>query len=181
MIIEDILAYNRQFVEEKKYEQYETSKYPDKRLAILSCMDTRLTELLPDALGIKNGDVKMIKNAGGVVSHPFGSIMRSLLIAIYELGVEDIMVIGHYDCGVQHMDGEKMLEHMRSRGIKQESIDIINQCGVDLESWLTGFADVEHSVIETVHMIDHHPLVPKGVRVQGFLMDPLTGRLDRVK
>ena len=180
-MIEDILAYNKRFVEEKNYEQYVTSKYPDKHLAILSCMDTRLTELLPDALGIKNGDVKMIKNAGAVVSHPFGSIMRCLLIAIYELHVEEIMVIGHYDCGVQHMDGEKMLEHMRERGISQDHIDIINQCGVDLEKWLTGFDDVEQSVIETVHAILTHPLVPKGVRVQGFLMDPVTGRLDQIK
>ena len=180
-MIEDILAYNKRFVEEKNYEQYVTSKYPDKHLAILSCMDTRLTELLPDALGIKNGDVKMIKNAGAVVSHPFGSIMRSLLIAIYELHVEEIMVIGHYDCGVQHMDGEKMLEHMRERGISQDHIDIINQCGVDLEKWLTGFDDVEQSVIETVHAILTHPLVPNGVRVQGFLMDPVTGRLDQIK
>ena len=180
-MIEDILAYNKRFVEEKSYEQYVTSKYPDKHLAILSCMDTRLTELLPDALGIKNGDVKMIKNAGAVVSHPFGSIMRSLLIAIYELHVEEIMVIGHYDCGVQHMDGEKMLEHMRQRGISQDHIDIINQCGVDLEKWLTGFDDVEQSVVETVNAILTHPLVPKCVRVQGFLMDPVTGRLDQIK
>ena len=53
-------------------------------------MDTRLTALLPAALGIKNGDVKMIKNAGGVISHPFGSVIRSLLVAIFELGVEEI-------------------------------------------------------------------------------------------
>ena len=60
---------------------------PDKKIAILSCMDTRLTALLPAALGIKNGDVKMIKHAGGVISHPFGSVIRSLLVAIFELGV----------------------------------------------------------------------------------------------
>ena len=180
-VIQDILEHNRKFVEDRSYEKYVTSKYPDKHLAILSCMDTRLTELLPDALGIKNGDVKMIKNAGVVVSHPFGSIMRSLLIAVYELQVDEIMVIGHYDCGVQHMDGEMMLGHMRQRGISQDHIDIINQCGVDLEKWLTGFDDVEQSVVETVHAILNHPLIPKGISVQGFLMDPVTGRLDRVK
>ena len=64
-MIEDILAYNKRFVAEKGYEKYITNKYPDKKIAILSCMDTRLTALLPAALGIKNGDVKMIKNAGG--------------------------------------------------------------------------------------------------------------------
>lgn len=52
-MIDEILKYNQEFVKEKKYEQYKTSKYPDKKIAILTCMDTRLTELLPAALGIK--------------------------------------------------------------------------------------------------------------------------------
>ena len=54
-MIEEILEYNRKFVEEKEYEPYMTSKYPDKKIAILTCMDTRLTKLLPKALGLKNG------------------------------------------------------------------------------------------------------------------------------
>ena len=62
-MIDQILEFNKKFVEEGKYEQYRTSKYPDKKIAIITCMDTRLTELLPAALGVKNGDVKMIKNA----------------------------------------------------------------------------------------------------------------------
>ena len=41
-MIEDILAYNKRFVAEKGYEKYITNKYPDKKIAILSCMDTRL-------------------------------------------------------------------------------------------------------------------------------------------
>ena len=60
-MLEELLAYNKKFVESKGYESYITNKYPDKKIAILSCMDTRLTALLPAALGIKNGDVKMIK------------------------------------------------------------------------------------------------------------------------
>ena len=83
MIIEEIIKYNEEFVASKGYEKYLTSKYPDKKLAILSCMDTRLTELLPAALGLKNGDAKLIKNAGGLVISPFDSAMRSLLVAIY--------------------------------------------------------------------------------------------------
>lgn len=79
-MIDDILKYNQEFVANKGYEKFITNKYPDKKIAILSCMDTRLTELLPAALGVKNGDVKMIKNAGGIISHPFGSVIRSLLV-----------------------------------------------------------------------------------------------------
>ncbi len=97
-MIDDILEFNKKFVESKGYEKYITNKYPDKKIAILSCMDTRLTELLPAALGIRNGDVKIIKNAGGVISHPFGSVIRSLMVAIYELGVKEVMVVAHSDC-----------------------------------------------------------------------------------
>ena len=63
-MINEILEYNKQFVEEKEYQRYITNKFPDKKIAIVSFMDTRLIELLPAALGIKNGDAKIIKNAG---------------------------------------------------------------------------------------------------------------------
>jgi carbonic anhydrase len=135
-MIDEIMEYNRKFVENKGYEPYLTSKYPDKKLAILTCMDTRLLELLPAALGIKNGDAKIIKNAGGVIVHPYGSVVRSLLVGILELGVEEVMVIGHTDCGVQGMDGSEMLDMLVERGIDQQHIDIVRHSGIDLERWL---------------------------------------------
>ena len=179
-MIEEILAYNKKFVEEKGYEKYAASKYPNKKIAILTCMDTRLVELLPAALGLKNGDVKIIKNAGGVVTSPFGSVIRSLLVAIIELGVEEIMVIGHTDCGVQHIDSEMMIHHMKERGISQESIDLMKYCGIDFEKWLTGFDTVEQSVTDTVHTIRNHPLIPSDIRVGGYVIDTYTGALQVV-
>ena len=180
LTLEDILAYNRKFVADKGYERFATDKYPNKRLAIVTCMDTRLIELLPAALGIKNGDAKIIKNAGGVISNPFGSAMRSLLIAIYELGVDEIMVIGHTDCGVSHIDSAQMLEEMKVRGINQQAIDLMRYCGIDFERWLAGFETVEKSVAESVDVVIHHPLVPRDVHVSGYVMDSYTGALTRV-
>ena len=177
-MINEILAYNKKFVEEKKYEQYATSKYPNKKIAILTCMDTRLMELLPAALGIKNGDVKIIKNAGGVVADPFGSVIRSLLVSIVELGVEEIMVIGHTDCGVQHINSEMMIHHMKQRGIPQESIDLMKYCGIDFEKWLAGFDTVEQSVSETVETIKNHPLIPHDIRIGGYVINTQTGELQ---
>ncbi len=86
--LDNILAHNRQFVESGEYEKYFTDKYPERGLAVLSCMDARIIGLLPDALGLKNGDAKLIKNAGALVTHPWGSVMRSLLVAVFELKVE---------------------------------------------------------------------------------------------
>lgn len=141
-MIEEMLRFNRRFVETKEYEKYKTSKYPDKKIAIVTCMDTRLVELLPAALGIKNGDVKMIKNAGGTITNPFDSTVRSLLVAIYELGVTEVMIIGHTGCGVQGMNANEMLNLMRSRGISDEHINLMMHCGIDLKSWLHGFETI---------------------------------------
>lgn len=176
-MIEQILEYNQRFVEERQYEKYATSKYPDKQLAILTCMDTRLIELLPAALGIKNGDAKIIKNAGGVVTHPYGSVMRSLLVAILELGVTDIMVIGHTDCGVQGLNADEMLEELKRRGIKQKHIDLIRHSGIDFDNWLKGFDSVEQSVKDTVFALENHPLMPEDIRISGYIMDSVTGKL----
>ncbi len=178
--IDEMLAFNKEFVEKKEYEKYATTKYPDKKVAVLSCMDTRLTELLPAALNFKNGDIKIIKNAGGVVSHPFGSVMRSLLVAVYELGVSEIFVIGHYDCGMQGLHPRDMTAKMLERGIKKEEIEFIRYCGIDVDKWLRGFDDPAESVRETVKLIAMHPLVPKDVSVAGFLMDPETGCIDSI-
>lgn len=179
-MIDQILEYNRQFVEAKEYEKYQTSKYPDKKIAILTCMDTRLVTLLPAALGIRNGDVKMIKNAGAVVTNPFDSTIRSMLVAIYELGVNEIMVIGHTGCGVQGMDSQEMLHLMKERGVDEEHISLMRHCGIDLDSWLHGFDDTPAAILETVDLISNHPLVPKDVTVKGYMMDSVTGRLEPI-
>lgn len=41
-MIDQILAYNKEFVANRGYEQYVTDKYPDKKLVVLSCMAARL-------------------------------------------------------------------------------------------------------------------------------------------
>lgn len=177
MIIEEILRHNREFVAQKGYEKFATSKYPDKKIAIVTCMDTRLVELLPAALGLRNGDVKIIKNAGGTITNPFDSTMRSLLVAVYELGVNEIMVIGHTGCGVQGMNAEEMLHLMRERGVSEEHVSLMRHCGIDLDGWLHGFEETEAAVAETVDLIRNHPLMAHDVKVGGYIMDSFTGVL----
>ena len=178
--IEEMLEFNKKFVENKQYKSYTVTKYPNKKIAVLSCMDARLTEILPAALNLKNGDAKIIQNAGAVITHPFGSVMRSFIIAIYELGVEDILVIGHHDCGMQGMEASKLIGKMKDRNIDKEKLDFLNCCGIDLDKWLKGFDKVEDSVLETVNIVKNHPLIPSDIRIYGFIIDPSTGKLDEV-
>ena len=177
--IDGILAHNRGFVERREFERYATDKYPDKKLAIVSCMDTRLTALLLAALGLKNGDAKIIKVAGAEVAHPFGSVMRSLLIAVCELGVEDIMIVA-LNCGAQHMSGKEMVANMERLGVSAERIEFARHCGIDFDKWLAGFGDTEEAVRKSVDMVTNHPVMPPHVRVAGFVMDSDTGSLIQV-
>lgn len=178
--LKTILQHNQHFVEQGAYEAFLTTKYPERKLAILSCMDTRMMELLPAALGIKNGDVKLIKNAGAVVTHPWGSVMRSLLVAVFELYVEEIMVVAHYDCGMRGLNADTFLNKTHDFDIPDDRLTTLRHAGIDLENWLTGFDDVEDSVRHTVAMIRHHPLMPKKVAVHGLVMCPTTGKLKVV-
>ncbi|NWQ43104.1 carbonic anhydrase [Bacillus sp. EB106-08-02-XG196] len=179
-LLNEILEYNKEFVETREYERYETTKFPNKRMVILTCMDTRLLELLPKALNLGNGDVKTIKNAGALVSHPFGSIMRSILIAVYELKAEEVLVIAHHDCGMSGLKAEPVIESMKNRGVKDETIDTLTYSGINIKKWLHGFDNVTESVEHSVGVIKNHPLMPEGVPVHGLVIDPKTGKLDLV-
>lgn len=176
--LQEILKFNEQFVENKQYEPYITSKFPDKKMVILTCMDTRLIELLPKAMNLKNGDVKIIKSAGAMVSHPFGAVMRSILVAIYELQADEVYVIGHYDCGMSAIDPKIMIHHMKERGINDDILNMVKYSGIDLCDWLQGFGEVKDSVLQSVDIIRNHPLTPKDVPVHGLAIDPNTGKLE---
>jgi carbonic anhydrase len=179
-LLNEILTYNEKFVENREYEKYETTKYPNKKMVILTCMDTRLLELLPKALNLGNGDAKLIKNAGALVSHPFGSIMRSILIAVYQLRAQEVLVIAHHDCGMNGLKAESVIESMKERGISEETLQTLVYSGVDINKWLHGFDNVSESVKHSVDIIKNHPLMPQGVPVHGLVIDPSTGKLDLI-
>ncbi|MNJ48297.1 beta-class carbonic anhydrase [Paenibacillus fonticola] len=178
--IETILEHNKKFVTDKEYEAYITDKFPDKKIAIVTCMDTRLVELLPKAMNLRNGDAKIIKNAGAVISQPFGSVMRSLLLAIYELQAEEVFIVGHTGCGMASLNSEHMINEMRERGISDDVLSTLENSGIRLRKWLRGFNDEKEGIIHTVGIVKKHPLLPPHIPVHGMLIDSMTGELELV-
>lgn len=176
--LKSIMDFNDDFVNNKDYETFKTTKYPDKKIVVLSCMDTRLTELLPKAMNLKNGDAKFIKNAGGVVMHPFGSVMRSILVCVYEFKVKEVYVVAHLNCGMSNLNTEKLVDKIVKRGIGEDTINLLSNSGIDVKEWLSGFESVESSLVQTVSEVKSHPLMPKDVAVHGLIMDPETGKLQ---
>lgn len=179
MLLDEILQHNEKFVSNKEYIPYQATKYPSKRMVILTCMDTRLVELIPSSLNIHNGEAIILKNAGGMITHPFGSIMRSMVVAIHELKAEEIFVIGHHHCGMNSVDPKETLQKMIKNNVTSSSIlSTLEYAGIDLQQWLHGFENVEDMVKENISMIRNHPLIPNEIPVHGLVIDPDTGKLD---
>lgn len=180
-MLEEILAANREFVahfaEQSAYGDDAKSKLPQRHLAIVTCMDTRLVDFLEPALGIGRGEAKVIKNAGNSVTGPFESTVRSLIVGVFELGVKEIMVIGHHDCGVAHTTSEQLIEKMLRRGIPEAAIRMVRH---ELEQWIDEFHHPVQNVEHVVDKIRMNPLLPADVPVHGLIFDPKSGKLDVV-
>src|ERR1700761_2266971 len=102
-VIDEVLQANE--IYSKTHELGAMTPRPQRQLAVLTCMDTRLSIR---TLGLKTGDAHIIRNAGGIVTD---DALRSLLVSHYLLGTEEIMVVNHTDCGLMHTSEE----HLRKR------------------------------------------------------------------
>jgi carbonic anhydrase len=173
-LLDSILEANRKFVHPGAFPPL--PKNPKKQFAIFTCMDTRLVDFLEPAMGIKRGDAKVIKNAGNTIVDPLhGGVIRSLVAAIFMLGVEEIFVIGHQDCGMATVDADNLKRQMVARGIATADIE---QYVPDLAQWLGAFNCPESNVADVVKKIRSNPLIPKDVPVHGLLFCPNDGHLE---
>jgi len=183
-LIDEILATNENFCANlpEEYKAYENedphdSKIPKKKLAILACMDTRTTLFLEPAMGIKRGDAKVIKTVGNCVTGFFDTAVKSLMVAIYELGVMEIAVVGHEECGMQKTTSESLTKAMLERGVSPDAIKMVEK---ELKEWADGFKDPEQNVRDVVKLLKEDPLIPKDVKIHGLLFHPRTGKLTLV-
>lgn len=180
-VIEEILKTNEKFCAnppvDYKGEDHHESKLPKKHLAIVTCMDTRLVDFLEPALGLKRGDAKIIKTAGNVIVDVFDSTIRSLLVCIYELGVKEIAIIGHHECGMAKTTSESLTKAMLENGINPAAIKMVEK---DLKEWADGFKNPEDNVVKVVEDIKNNPLIPKDIAVHGLMFHPREGKLDLI-
>jgi carbonic anhydrase len=136
---------------------------PDRRIAVLTCMDARLDVLR--MLGLRVGDAHVLRNAGGVVTEDG---IRSLMLSQRLLGTREVMVIQHTGCGLLGLSEKELTE------------EIERETGTRLPFALGGFDDLEESVRSSVARIRATPLLPHREHVRGFIYDIGTGRLAEV-
>ena len=183
-MIDEILANNAHFVQENRLPVI--GHAPRKHMAVVTCMDCRLVRTFEDALGLERGDVVELRTAGATISkverEGMGNdLIRSLAGAIYLLGVREVLVIGHTQCGLSHVNATALTAAMQALGVDPQQLikkeGLSNDNG--LVGWLGAFQDVHLNVKEVVSVIRHSPYLPK-IPVHGLVIDIETGKLELV-
>lgn len=154
-----------------RHKPLEIAAAPRMGLAVVACMDSRLTGRLEAALGLRPGDAAMIRVAGNTVAGT-DDLTRSLVIATVEQGVRTILVVGHTDCAASAMDPLAFGERLSDRGVRRFALG-----PVPLREWLGLFRDVAQNVRDTVRRLQEAPALPKDVQVIGALFDIRTAEL----
>jgi carbonic anhydrase len=158
--------FDRALAENERYAaQFDRSDLPlppGRRLAVLACMDARLT--VEDVLGLRTGDAHIIRNAGGLASD---DAIRSLVISQHLLGTEEVIVIEHTGCGMLTFDD------------KAVAADLAAKTGTEVDLPLRAFPDLEDNLRTQVSRIKEHPWI-NDVPVHGLIYEVETGRLRAV-
>ena len=137
---------------------------PSRQLAIVTCMDSRLDVFA--ALGLKDGEAHVLRNAGGIVSD---DVIRSLAISQRLLGTREVMLIHHTDCGMEKLTDDGFRAELReATGVAP---------GFAIES----FADVDADVRQSIERIRNSPFLPHRDVVRGFVYDVDDHRLREVE
>jgi carbonic anhydrase len=136
---------------------------PAKKVAVVACMDARLN--VYGALGLKEGDAHVIRNAGGVVTD---DEIRSLAISQRLLGTEEIILIHHTDCGMLTFTDDDFKKSIQ------------DDTGIKPEWAVEAFPDLDGDVRQSIARIKASPFIPRKDSVRGFVFEVETGRLREV-
>ena len=136
---------------------------PARRVAILTCMDARIVP--SGALGIKEGDAHVIRNAGGRAR----DAVRSLVISQRLLGTTEVAVIHHTDCGMLTFSNRSLRDKVQA--------DLGQDTG---EFDFLPITDLDESVREDIEFLEATQLLNPDTLIRGFVYDVRDGRIREV-
>jgi carbonic anhydrase len=150
--IDELIANNRGFAD--RLADTHLDVRPSRRLAIVTCMDSRLDVFA--ALGLGDGEAHVLRNAGGVITD---DVIRSLAVSQRRLGTREVMLVHHTDCGMQTLTDDGF------RAELQEATGVAPAFAIE------SFADVEADVRQSLLRVRRSPFLLHRDRVRGFVYD----------
>ena len=163
-VTDELLQVNEHYA--KNFNLGNLAAPPARKVAVLACMDARLT--VEQFLGLKTGEAHIVRNAGGIATE---DAVRSLIISHYLLGTEEFLIINHTDCGMLSFKDDELLHRLEK--------DTGTSAVVPVH--FHAFTDLEENVRRQISRLRSHPWIPKQVGIRGFIYDVKTGRLREVQ
>jgi carbonic anhydrase len=138
------------------------SPRPRRKVAVLSCMDTRID--LYAMLGLERGDAHIIRNAGGLATD---DAIRSLSASQRLLGTEEIIVVMHQGCGLHDASEDDFARALAADGA--------------LPTWRLGaFGDLRATLSQSLARLRASAELPFRDQIRGFIFDPESGALEEL-
>jgi len=158
----DILEGNKTYA--KAFQDQHLTGTAAKGLAIITCMDSRISPL--DIMGLNPGDVKILRNAGARVTD---DVLRTLVLATFLLGVNRILVMPHTECRMASATEDEIHEAIsKDYGVDTRSVEfrtVRDQLG---------------ALTTDVTRIRTYPLLAPNVTVAGAVYDVHTGVINAI-
>jgi carbonic anhydrase len=161
-VIDELVANNQAFADSLPTQHLDVR--PQRKLAIVTCMDSRLDVFA--ALGLGHGEAHVLRNAGGVITD---DVIRSLAISQRKLETREVMLIHHTDCGMQKLTDDGF------RAELQEATGVAPAFAIE------SFADADADVRQSILRVRRSEFVPHRDLVRGFVYDVDTHRLHEVR
>ena len=160
-VIDELLANNRAFADSVPAVHLDVR--PSRRLAVVTCMDSRLDVFA--ALGLKDGEAHVLRNAGGVITD---DVIRSLAVSQRRLGTREVMLIHHSDCGMQTLTDDGF------RAELQEATGVAPAFAIE------SFTNVDADVRQSILRVRRSPFLQHRDQVRGFVYDVDDHRLREI-
>jgi len=160
-VIDDLVANNRAFAASLPVGQLDVR--PNRRLAVVTCMDSRLDVFA--ALGLRNGEAHVLRNAGGVITD---DVIRSLAVSQRRLGTREVMLIHHTECGMQTLTDDGFRDEL------QEATGVAPAFAIE------SFTDLDADVSQSILRVRRSPFLLHRDIVRGFTYDVDTHRLREI-
>ena len=160
--IDELIENNRRFADSLPARHLDVR--PSRRLAIVTCMDSRLDVFA--ALGLGDGEAHVLRNAGGVITD---DVIRSLAVSQRRLGTRETMLIHHTNCGMEALSDDGF------RAELQEATGVAPAFAIE------SFSDVDADLRQSISRVRLSPFLAHRDIVRGFVYDVDTHRLREVR
>ncbi|HDX9654937.1 carbonic anhydrase [Bacillus wiedmannii] len=153
----------------------------NKKVLLLTDIEHGIEPTIQQVTNIQQENMLTIHSYDSVIVHPYGDIMRSIIIAIYEENVEEIFVVGIEDKETSSVNLQTQNDFIKDN---IELDYLFKNCMPEfssgsLNAWLSGQENVSENIEKSIDMIRNHPLVPSDIKVHGFMIDR-TGEKEMV-